>query len=64
MKLPYSVPSQGNLGIVTIEQTLQHEITCFVRPLGERTYKFENEWIYCPKFAQYAESSSSANINS
>ena len=29
MKLPNSVPSQVNVWIVEIEQTLQLEITCF-----------------------------------
>ena len=62
MKLPNSLPSQANVRIVKIEQTLQLKITRF-QLLRERTYHSENEEIYHPNFAWYVERSSSVDTS-
>ena len=52
MKLPYSVPSQGNVRIVATEKHYNVKLHVFTFS-GEWAHNFENEWIYHSKFAKY-----------
>ena len=61
-KLPNSVPSQVNVRTDAIDRLYNVKLHVF-KSSGERAYNSDNENIYHPKFAKYAERSSLVDTN-